>query len=105
MGQKGRRTGFDGNSRKGAQAPYCCRCHGISVGVSAANVADIKAASAVLVWVLEMYERIAKVLADQGYRGHLGNQEKMFDRQGRLLFVKEKGFPQPKRWIAERTST
>lgn len=37
--------------------------------VSAANVALVKAAPAVLVWVLEMYERLAKILADQGYRG------------------------------------
>lgn len=32
--------------------------------VSAANDADVKAAPAVLVWVLEMYERLAKILAD-----------------------------------------
>ncbi len=44
--------------------------------VSAANVADVKAAPAVLVWVLEMYQRIAKILADQGYRGELGQHNR-----------------------------
>lgn len=39
--------------------------------VTAANVADVKAAPGVLVWVLQMHERIAKVLADKGYRGAL----------------------------------
>ncbi len=37
--------------------------------VSAANVSDVKAAPGVLVWVLQMYQRIVKVLADKGYRG------------------------------------
>ena len=40
--------------------------------VTAANVADVKAAPGILAWVLEMYERITKVLADKGYRGTLG---------------------------------
>lgn len=40
--------------------------------VSAANVADVKAAPAVLVWVLEQYERMEKILADQSYRGDEG---------------------------------
>lgn len=40
--------------------------------VTAANVADVKAAPGVLVWVIEMYGRIVKVLADKGYRGNLG---------------------------------
>jgi hypothetical protein len=31
----------------------------------------VKAAPAVLVWVLDLYERIAKVLANKGYRGAL----------------------------------
>lgn len=43
--------------------------------VSAANVADGKAAPALLVPVLELYQRIEKVLADQGYLGKtLANQ-------------------------------
>jgi hypothetical protein len=40
--------------------------------VTAANVADVKAAPGVLVWVVQMDGRIVKVLADKGYRGDLG---------------------------------
>jgi hypothetical protein len=32
----------------------------------------VKAAPAVLVWVLDVYDRIAKVLVDLGYRGDFG---------------------------------
>jgi putative transposase len=39
--------------------------------VISANTADGKAAPAVLVWVLEMFKRISKVLANQGYRRRL----------------------------------
>lgn len=42
------------------------KCH-----VCAANVADVKAAPLVLFWIAEYYERLVKVLADQGYRGNL----------------------------------
>lgn len=80
--------------------------------VSAANVADVKAAPAVLVWVLEMYERIAKVLADKGYRGALSARiSHAFDTEERSVEVEisqrrdgVQGFePEPKRWIVERT--
>ena len=37
--------------------------------VSAANVADVKAAPAVLAPVLEAFVRIEKILADQSYKG------------------------------------
>ena len=40
--------------------------------VPPANTADVRAAPAVLVWVLELFQRIIKVLADQGYGGDLG---------------------------------
>lgn len=80
--------------------------------VSAANTTDVKAAPAVLLWVLEMYERIAKVLADQGYRGGLATKLKQAfdDRQLEVeLSVRSpqtKGFQlEPKRWIVERTWT
>lgn len=82
--------------------------------VSAANVADVKAAPAVLVWVLEMYERIAKVLADKGYRGALKALiSNAFDTEERSVEVEisqredgAKGFElEPKRWIVERTWT
>ncbi len=43
------------------------KCH-----VGAANQADVKAAPYVLLWVLEQYERIQKILADKSYRGELG---------------------------------
>jgi len=36
-------------------------------------MADVKAAPGVLVWVLQMYQRIVKVLADKEYRGNSGN--------------------------------
>jgi transposase len=82
--------------------------------VSAANVADVKAAPVVLVWVLEMYEQIAKVLADKGYRGALKALiSNAFDTEQRSVEVEisqrsegAKGFElEPKRWIVERTWT
>jgi transposase len=82
--------------------------------VSAANVADVKAAPGVLVWVLQMYQRIVKVLADKGYRGNLGELIRhFFDEEGRRVEVEisqraeeVKGFQvERKRWIVERTWT
>ena len=82
--------------------------------VSAANVADVKAAPGVLVWVLEMYQRIVKVLADKGYRGDFGELlGHFFAVQGRQVEMEisqrpdnVKGFQvEPKRWIVERTLT
>lgn len=82
--------------------------------VSAANTADVKAAPAVLVWVLEMYERIAKVLADKGYRGALSALVKnAFSTKDHTVEVEISqrqegalGFQlEPKRWIVERTWT
>lgn len=75
--------------------------------VSAANVADVKAAPAVLVWVLDLYERIAKVLADQGYRGDLGKHLKaVFGCEVEIVERQSEGFiVQPMRWIVERTWT
>jgi transposase len=80
--------------------------------VSAANTADVKAAPAVLVWVLEMYQRIAKVLADQGYRGKLGE---LFGQAFGKRRVEVEISQRPegatrfqvevKRWIVERTWT
>ena len=82
--------------------------------VSAANVAAVKAAPAVLFWVLELYEHIAKVLADKGYRGALKARiSNAFDTEERRVAVEisqreegAKGFKvEPKRWIVERTWT
>lgn len=82
--------------------------------VTSANTSDVKAAPAVLVWVLERFERIVKVLADQGYHGQLGTLiEHFFATQQRPVEVElsqrpteAKGFQiEPKRWIVERTWT
>lgn len=82
--------------------------------VTAANIADVKAAPGVLVWVLEMYQRIVKVLADKGYRGDLGELlSHFFAEQGRKVELEisqrpdtAKGFQvEPKRWLVERTWT
>jgi len=73
--------------------------------VSAANLADVKAAYAVLVPVLEEFPTIQKVLADQGYRGDLG--EKLTAAYSCILEVTVKlgeGFVvAPWRWVVERT--
>ncbi len=82
--------------------------------VTCANTADVKAAPAVLLWVLQMFERIVKVLADQGYRGELGALIKhFFGEQQRSVELElsqrapeTKGFQvESKRWIVERTWT
>jgi transposase len=82
--------------------------------VTAANTADVKAAPAVLVWVLGQFERIAKVLADQGYRGALGvlmthyfaEQQRQVEVEISQRSTEAKGFAvEPKRWIVERTWT
>lgn len=86
----------------------------LGCSVTSANTADVKAAPAVLVWVLELFKRIVKVLADQGYRGELGALiEHFFATQQRSVElelsqrpVEAKGFQvEPKRWIVERTWT
>lgn len=82
--------------------------------VTSANTADVNAAPAVLVWVLEMLKRITKVLADQGYRGALGSLIQHYFAQSQRQVEVEisqrsqetKGFQvEPKRWIVERTWT
>jgi transposase len=82
--------------------------------VTSANTADVKAAPAVLVWVLDMFKRIVKVLADRGYQGALGRLIKtFFAPQERQVVVEisqrptdAKGFQvERKRWIVERTWT
>lgn len=81
-------------------------------GCIAANTADVKAAPAVLMWVLEMYERIAKVLADKGYRGALVTLVRQAFKQRKVeIEISQrsegaKGFQvEPKRWIVEHTWT
>ena len=76
------------------------KCH-----VGAANQADVKAAPGVLFWVLEAYSRIAKVLADKGYRGDLGDDlEAVYGVPIEISTHEGKGFTvEAKRWIVERT--
>jgi transposase len=75
----------------------------LSCFVSAANVADVKAAAVVLVPVLDANARVEKVLADQSYQGRLaqllpdGFDCALGQRLGKD-FV-----PEPLRWIVERT--
>ncbi|MCM1983606.1 hypothetical protein [Lyngbya confervoides] len=75
------------------------KCH-----VSAANQADVKAAPWVLLWVVEQYERLEKILADQGYRGNFGADLEAID--GVVLEIARhegQGFiVEAKRWIVER---
>lgn len=73
--------------------------------MGAANQADVKAAPWVLFEVLETYERLAKILADQGYQGNLEvDLEAVYGVELEVVEHPGKGFSvQPKRWIAERT--
>jgi putative transposase len=74
--------------------------------VTAANVADIKAAPAIWVWLLEQHERIAKILADQSYRSDPIRQ-RLQTAYGCTLEISTRlgtGFVlEPWRWIVERT--
>lgn len=77
----------------------------MGIFISAANEADVEMAPGVLGPVLDKYETIEVILADQGYRGELaGDIEAGY---GSALKVTEKlgeGFiVQPWRWIVERT--
>ena len=77
----------------------------MGIFISAANEADVEMAPGVLGPVLDEYETIEVILADQGYRGELA--EDVEAGYGRALKVTEKlgeGFiVQPWRWIVERT--
>lgn len=73
--------------------------------MSAANVADIKAAPVVLVPALENNARLVKVLADQGYRGAVARLlQQAFDCTLELTEKLGHGFViEPWRWVVERT--
>lgn len=77
----------------------------LSCFVSAANVADVKAAPVVLVPVLENNARLVKILADQSYRGAIAIL--LQQAFGATLALTEKlgqGFVvEPWRWVVERT--
>lgn len=117
LGQKGAEHGVDGYKKvKGRKRHIAVDVLGLVLGcyVTSANTADVKAAPVVLIWVLEQFKRIVKVLADQGYRGDLGALLQHFfalqQRQVELEISSRpadaKGFEvEPKRWIVERTWT
>lgn len=105
---KGPEQGIDGNKRvKGRKRHIVVDTLGLVLNcfVSAANMADVTAAVATLEPVLEAFVRIEKVLADQAYKGPLG--EKLKNVHHCVLEVTKKlgeGFvAAPFRWVVERT--
>lgn len=76
------------------------KCH-----VGAANQADVKAAPWVLFEILETNERMAMILADQGYQGDLQEDIKgVYGVEFEVVEHEGKGFSvQAKRWVVERT--
>jgi transposase len=102
-------VGFDGNKQvKGRKRHIIVDILGLVLGcfVSAANVADIKAAPAIWLWALERFSRISKILGDRGYRS-IAKAEQLKSAYGCELEISlrhEQGFEvEPKRWIVERT--
>lgn len=77
----------------------------LSCFVSAANVADVKAAPVVLVPAIENNARLVKILADQGYRGAISILlQQAFDCTLELTEKLGQGFVvAPWRWVVERT--
>ena len=77
----------------------------LSCFVSAANVADVKAAPVVLVEALENNPRLVKILAEQGYRGAIALLlPQAFDCVLELTQKLGQGFVvAPWRWVVERT--
>jgi len=77
----------------------------LSCFVSAANVADVKAAPVVLVESLENNSRLVKILADQSYRGAIAVRlQQAFDCTLELTEKLGQGFVvEPWRWVVERT--
>ncbi|MEX0272437.1 transposase [Leptolyngbyaceae cyanobacterium UHCC 1019] len=73
--------------------------------MGAANQADVKAAPWVLFERIETDERLAKILADQGYRGDLEvDLAAVYGVEFEIVAHQDKGFSvQPKRWVVERT--
>ena len=74
--------------------------------VTAANVADIKAAPAIWVELLERHERVSKILADQSYRSETLTQ-RLQAAYGCCLEISQRlgtGFVvESQRWVVERT--
>lgn len=105
---KGSDQGVDGYKRvKGRKRHIVVDTLGMVLNcfVSAANMADVKAAVAVLEPVLEAYVRIEKVLADQAYKGDLGEILEQAHHCVLEVTTKlgESFVPAPYRWVVERT--
>jgi putative transposase len=105
---KGTDQGVDGHKRiKGRKRHIVVDTLGMVLNcfVSAANVSDGKAAVAALEPVLDSLGRVEKVLADQGYRGELG--ELLAKVHHCVLEITQKlgeGFVvAPWRWVVERS--
>ncbi|MFG6093885.1 IS5 family transposase [Leptothoe sp. ISB3NOV94-8A] len=105
---KGFEQGVDGHKRvKGRKRHIVVDTLGMVLNcfVSAANMADIKAAVVVLEPVLETYVRLEKVLADQAYKGGLGETIKQIYHCVLEVTTRlgESFVPAPYRWVVERT--
>ena len=102
-------VGFDGNKLvKGRKRHIIVDVLGLVLGcfVSAANVADIKAAPMIWLWALERFSRISKILGDKGYRSKAEAErlKRDYDCELEISLRHEQGFEvEPKRWIVERT--
>lgn len=102
-------VGFDGNKLvKGRKRHIIVDVLGLVLGcfVSAANVADIKAAPAIWLWALEGFSRISKILGDKGYRSSAkaAQLKTGFGCEVEISLRHEQAFEvEPKRWIVERT--
>ncbi len=102
-------VGFDGNKQvKGRKRHIIVDVLGLVLGcfVTAANVADIKAAPVVWVWALERFSQISKILGDKGYRSKAATDEleRSYGCELEISLRHEQGWEvEPKRWIVERT--
>lgn len=77
----------------------------LSCYVSAANIADVKAAPVILIPALENNAHIVKVLADQSYRGAIAERlQQAYNCVLELTHKLGQGFVvEPWRWVVERT--
>jgi len=106
--KKGSEQGIDGYKKtKGRKRHVVVDVLGLvlNVVITAANMADVKAAILVLEPVLLTFRGIEKVLADQGYTGELGKMlDQFYDCTLEITQKLGEGFtPAPFRWVVERT--
>jgi putative transposase len=99
----------DGNKKvKGRKRHLSVDVLGLALDcyVTAANVADIKAAPAIWVELLEQHERVSKILADQSYLCGAVTKllQSAYDCQLEISPRLGVGFVvEPLRWVVERT--